>query len=39
MDDFATTFGITMGQLVTEYRNLFAWLAAQPPCLCWQFPF
>lgn len=30
MDDFATTFGITMGQLVTEYRNLFAWLAPLP---------
>jgi hypothetical protein len=30
MDEFAIQFGMLMGQLVTEYRNMFSWLAPLP---------
>jgi len=30
MEDFATQFGMLMGQLVTEYRTTYAWLATLP---------
>lgn len=30
MEDFATQFGILMGQLVTEYRTTYAWIAPLP---------
>jgi len=30
LDEFGIKFGILMGQLVTEYRNMFAWLAPVP---------
>jgi len=30
MDEFAMKFGMTMGELVTEYRARFAWLAPLP---------